>query len=79
MKGGLLWLIFKKTKSEESSLWRMNVTYLFLSHKVFRKLKLGSVTSVPLDLFQPKMSPTLSFSSMYQKSFIYRRNRTNSQ
>ena len=31
------------------------------------------------DLFQPKMSPTLSFSGMYQKSFIYRRNRTNSQ
>ena len=32
-----------------------------------------------LDLFQPKMSPTLSFSRMYRKSFIYRRNRTNSQ
>ena len=32
-----------------------------------------------LDLFQPKMSPTLSFSGMYQKSFIRRRNSTNSQ
>ena len=31
------------------------------------------------DLFQPKMSPTLSFSGVYRKSFIYRRNRTNSQ
>ena len=31
------------------------------------------------DLFQPKMSPTLSFSGMYRKSFIHRRNRTNSQ
>ena len=31
------------------------------------------------DLFQPKMSPTLSFSGMYRKSFIYRRNRTNYQ
>ena len=30
------------------------------------------------DLVQPKMSPTLSFYAMYQKSFIYRRNRTNS-
>ena len=32
-----------------------------------------------LDLFQPKISPSLSFSSMYRKSFIRRRNRTNSQ
>ena len=31
------------------------------------------------DLFQPKMSPTLSFYGMYQKSFIYCRNRNNSQ
>ena len=31
------------------------------------------------DLFQPKMSPTLSLSAMYRKSFIHRRNRTNSQ
>ena len=31
------------------------------------------------DGVQPKMSPTISFSGMYQKSFIYLRNRTNSQ
>ena len=31
------------------------------------------------DLVQYKMSPTLSFSGMYQISFIYRRNRTNTQ
>ena len=31
------------------------------------------------DLFQPKMSPSLSFSGMYQKPFIHRRNRTNYQ
>ena len=31
------------------------------------------------NLFQPKMFPTLSFSGMYQKSFIHRRNRTNFQ
>ena len=31
------------------------------------------------DGVQPKMSPTILFSSMYQKSFNYRRNRTNSQ
>ena len=30
-----------------------------------------------LDLFHPKMSHTLSFYDMYQKPFIYRRNRTN--
>ena len=35
--------------------------------------------NVVLDLFQPKMSTTLSFSGMCWKSFIYRRNRTNSQ
>ena len=32
-----------------------------------------------LDLFQPKMSPKVSFSGMYRKPFIRRRNRTNSQ
>ena len=32
-----------------------------------------------LDRVQPKMSPTISFSGMYRKQFIYRRNRTNSQ
>ena len=37
------------------------------------------VISSIYDLFQPKMSPTLSFSGMYRKSFIHRRNRTNSQ
>ena len=31
------------------------------------------------DLVHPKMSPTLSFSGMYQKPFIYHRNSTNSQ
>ena len=31
------------------------------------------------DGVQPKIYPTISFSGMYQKSFIYRRNRTNSQ
>ena len=31
-----------------------------------------------VDLFQPKISPTHSFSSMYQKSFIRHSNRTNS-
>ena len=30
------------------------------------------------DLVQLNMPPTLSFSGMYQKPFIYRRNRTNS-
>ena len=32
-----------------------------------------------LDRVQTKMPPTISFSGMYQKLFIYRRNRTNSQ
>ena len=36
-------------------------------------------TSNLCDGVQPKMSPTISFSGMYRKSFIYRRNRTNSQ
>ena len=36
-------------------------------------------TMIPHNWVQPKMSPTISFSGMYQKSFIYRRNRTNSQ
>ena len=31
------------------------------------------------DLLQPKMSPTISLSGMYRKSFIHRRNSTNSQ
>ena len=31
------------------------------------------------DGVQPKMSPTISFSGMYQKQFIYCRNSTNSQ
>ena len=31
-----------------------------------------------VDLFHPKMSPTLSFSGMYRKSFIHRRNRRDS-
>ena len=30
------------------------------------------------DLVHPKMSPTLSFSGMYRKLFIYRMNKTNS-
>ena len=44
------------------------------------------VTVYPLCLYvnppegvQPKMSPMISFSGMYQKSFIYLCNRTNSQ
>ena len=32
-----------------------------------------------IELFQPKISLMLSFSGMYQKPIIYRRNRTNSQ
>ena len=32
-----------------------------------------------IDLVQPNVSPTLSFSGIYQKSFIYCRNVTNSQ
>ena len=32
-----------------------------------------------LDVVHPKMSPTISFSGMYKKQFIYRRNNTNSQ
>ena len=35
--------------------------------------------SISIDGVQPKMSPTISFYGMYQKPFIYRRNRTNSQ
>ena len=34
---------------------------------------------IDLDLVQTKMSPTLSFSGMYLKPFIYGRNKTNSQ
>ena len=34
---------------------------------------------IDLDFVQPKMSPTLSFFGMYQKPFIYGRNRTNSR
>ena len=37
------------------------------------------ILSYIYDLFQPKMSPTLSFSGMYRKKIIHRRNRTNSQ
>ena len=32
-----------------------------------------------IDRVQPKMYPTLSFSGMYRKSFIYRRERTKNQ
>ena len=32
-----------------------------------------------VDRVHPKMSHTISFSGMYRKSFIYRRNRNNSQ
>ena len=34
-------------------------------------------TVATLDLVHPKMSPTLTFSIMYQKQLIYRRIRTN--
>ena len=34
---------------------------------------------IPQDGVQPKMSPTISCSGMYRKSFIYHMNRTNSQ
>ena len=37
------------------------------------------ITGSELDVFKPKMSPTILFSGMHQKPFIYRRNRTNSQ
>ena len=36
----------------------------------------GAMCNTAPDLVHPKMSPTLSFSVMYQKPFIYRRNRT---
>ena len=39
----------------------------------------GTVWSIGLELFRPKMSSTLSLSGMHQKSSIYHRNRTNSQ
>ena len=57
-------------------------------HKIISKKLLVIVTNVQYKLrekvscmfgFQTKMSPTISFSVMYWKSFIYRRNRTNSQ
>ena len=32
-----------------------------------------------IDMVETKMSPTLTFSGMYRKPFIYSRNRTNSQ
>ena len=35
--------------------------------------------SIPNDLIHQNMSPTLSFSGLHQKPFIYRRNRTNSE
>ena len=37
------------------------------------------LAALATDLAQPKMSHTLSFSGMYQKSFIHRSNRNNSQ
>ena len=37
------------------------------------------VFKLPFDRVQPKMSLTISLSSMYRKSFIYSRNRTNYQ
>ena len=37
------------------------------------------VTLFVVDGVQPKISPMISFSGMYQKQSIYRRNRRNSQ
>ena len=42
-------------------------------------VSLGSPYAPSIDLFHPNMSTTLSFSRMYWKSFIFRRNRTNYQ
>ena len=42
-------------------------------------MTLNSPATTHKDLLQPKISATLYFSGMYQKSFIYDRIRTNSQ
>ena len=38
---------------------------------------IGEDSRIALDVFHPKTSPLLSFSGMYQKPFIYRRDREN--
>ena len=40
--------------------------------------KIKGVNYYTMDGVQLKMSPTISFSGMHQKSFIYSKNRTNS-
>ena len=57
----------------------INVDFIqdgFIIYKNKAIIRQGEVIT---DLFQPKISPTFSFSGMYQKSFIYRRNGTNSR
>ena len=66
-------------KSSSGNLHRKRAT---CGWKILVEWKDGSFDLVPLkglkDLFQPKMPPTLSLPGMYRKSFIHRRNRTNS-
>ena len=62
----------------------MLLFFISIKLKVFRFTqnetpKMVKIPASTNDLFQPKMSPSLSFSGMYRKSFIHRRNRTNSQ
>ena len=45
--------------------------------KIYTYNGIGNTSNL-CDGVQSKMSPTISFSGMYQKPFIYRRNRTNS-
>ena len=74
------------TTNQGSLIWRW-ISYGLLSvvgHGCVRELLQECLLIIDrnylaMDGVQPKMSSTISFSGMYRKLFIYRRNRTNSQ
>ena len=57
----------------------LGVKILLYTRSKLREAYVSGEVRMTNDRVQPRMSPTLSFSGMYQKSFIYRRNRNNSQ
>ena len=77
------WLLKRATvgprRTTDNRLRLKEITYYYIHTPFLVGAILQTGGYILFDLVQPKMSPTLSFSSMYKKPFIYRRNKTNSQ
>ena len=73
----IIWLEETKKRINEFLIGYM-INPTFTINKEFRE-QVNKCMKTTFDLFHPKMYPTLSFSGMYQKSYIYHRNRTNYQ